>query len=62
MGSFSGISLAEYSEEDYGPRSVVPMIMMIKEIGFEIVDWIILDEDWNPWQVLAKTMKNLRVP
>jgi hypothetical protein len=29
--------------------------MMIKEIGFEIVDWILLDKDWNQWQVLPKT-------
>jgi hypothetical protein len=43
MVPFRGISLAEPSEERYGSKRVVPMIMMIKEIGFEIVDCITLD-------------------
>jgi hypothetical protein len=37
-----GISLAEHSEERYGSKRAVPIIM-IKETGFEIVYWILLE-------------------
>jgi hypothetical protein len=36
--------------------------MQIKEIGYEIVDWIDLALDRGQWWPLANTAVNLRVP
>jgi hypothetical protein len=36
--------------------------MLVKEIGWEEVDWIVLAQDKDQWQVLMNTVMNLRFP
>jgi hypothetical protein len=38
------------------------IIMNLREIGWECVDWIHLAVDRNQWQVLVNTVMNFRVP
>jgi hypothetical protein len=35
--------------------------MDLREIGWELADWIHLDQDRDQWQVLVNTVMNLRV-
>jgi hypothetical protein len=37
-------------------------MMALKEIGFEGVNWIHLDQDKEQWRALENTVMNLRVP
>jgi hypothetical protein len=36
--------------------------MDLREIGWEVVDWILLAEDRDQWRDLVKTVMNLRFP
>ena len=36
--------------------------MDLKEIGYDIVEWINLAQDRDKWQALVNTVMNLRVP
>jgi hypothetical protein len=36
--------------------------MDLREIGWDGVDWIDLDQDRDQWRALVKTVMNLRVP
>jgi hypothetical protein len=36
--------------------------MDIREIGWEVVDWIHVGEDRDQWRVLVNTVINFRVP
>jgi len=36
--------------------------MYIKEVGFEVVDWVRPDQDTVPWRLIQNTIMNLRVP
>jgi hypothetical protein len=36
--------------------------MDLKEMGWEGVDWIYLDQDRDQWWALVNTVTNLRVP
>jgi hypothetical protein len=38
------------------------IIMDLREIGWEGVDWIRLDQDRNQWQPLVNMIVNLQVP
>jgi hypothetical protein len=35
--------------------------MDLREIGWEVLDWIYLAQDRDQWRALAKTIMNLRV-
>jgi hypothetical protein len=34
----------------------------LREMGWEVVDWIFVTQDRNQWQDLVNTVMNLRVP
>jgi len=34
----------------------------LREIGWRVVDWMHLTEDWDQWRALVLTVMNLRVP
>jgi hypothetical protein len=34
----------------------------LREIGWEIVDWVNMVQDMNKWRVLVNTLMKLRVP
>jgi len=34
--------------------------MILREIGWEVVDWMDLAKDWNQWLSLVNTVMNLR--
>jgi hypothetical protein len=36
--------------------------MDLREIGWDVVDWIELAQDRNQWRALVSTVMNLRVP
>jgi hypothetical protein len=36
--------------------------MDLIEIGWEILDWMHLAQDWDQWWVLVNTIMNLQVP
>jgi hypothetical protein len=36
--------------------------MDLKEIGWDVMDWIDLAEDGEEWRALVNTVMNLRVP
>jgi hypothetical protein len=36
--------------------------MDLREIGWEVVDWIHVAQDRNQWLALVKTLMKLRVP
>jgi hypothetical protein len=36
--------------------------MELREIAWDGVDWIDLDQDMDQWRVLVNTVMNLRVP
>jgi hypothetical protein len=36
--------------------------MGLREIGWEVVDWMHLDQDRDQWQTAVKIVMNLRVP
>jgi hypothetical protein len=38
------------------------IIIDLRVIGWEVVDWIHLAQDRNQWRVVVKTVMNLRVP
>jgi hypothetical protein len=38
------------------------IIMNIREIGWDSVDWIDLGQDRDQWRALVNTIMNLRIP
>jgi hypothetical protein len=36
--------------------------MDLREIGWDVVDWINMAEDRDQWKALVNTVSNLRVP
>jgi hypothetical protein len=38
------------------------IIMDLREIGWDGVDWIDVAQDMNQWRALVNTVMNLRVP
>jgi hypothetical protein len=34
----------------------------LREIGWDVVDWVDLAQDRNQWRALVNTVMNLRVP
>jgi hypothetical protein len=36
--------------------------MDLREIGWDVMDWIDLDQDRDQWRALVNTVMNLRVP
>jgi hypothetical protein len=49
-------------EEDIGVDGSIIFIMDLREIRFEIMDWIHLAQDREKWRALVKSVMNLRVP
>jgi hypothetical protein len=47
-----------------GPRRrwVVNIKMDLREIGWDVMDWMDLAQDRDLWRVLVNTVMNLRVP
>jgi len=45
--------------EDVGVHNI---IMNIREIGLEVVDWMHLAQDRRQWCGLANTVMNIRIP
>jgi predicted P-loop ATPase len=43
-------------------RSIIPIKMIVNEIGWVWADWIHLDQDRDQWWGLANTVMNLWVP
>jgi len=38
------------------------MKMNFQEVGFEVMDWMVLAQDRDSWQALVEAVMNLRVP
>jgi hypothetical protein len=38
------------------------IIMYIREIGSDVMDWTDETQDWDQWRALVKTVMNLQVP
>jgi hypothetical protein len=38
------------------------IIMDLRKIGWDVMDWINLAQDWDQWRALVNTIMKLRVP
>jgi hypothetical protein len=48
--------------EDLRVDGKINIIMGLREIGWEIMDWIHLVQDWDHWLAVVNTVMTLLVP
>jgi hypothetical protein len=57
----SGNLEGRYQSEDFGLGGSI-IRMDVREIGWEVVDWIYLAQNKDHWRTLVKTVMNSRIP